>query len=461
MPTRRAQLRAYQFAVRRVTSALLYAEPNADQTLSRRVVAVFAGVMVSVLMLAGWAVITVIGLAGPDWRDPDALIVDRDTGSRYIYHEGLLHPVLNYASARLLLGKASEDVRWVRHKSLANERYGPPLGIKDAPDDVPKPESLIRLPWTICRASDPAGAVVSWMVLGNDPSWVNEPMTDGVLVAVGEQLYLIWQGTRLKVVGESSAIRAALSWASVTALPVPEVFVKALPEGPDLVAPAIPGIGETGPTIAGRQTRVGQLFEVKGVRDEGQYYVLLRDGLAPIGGTVLGLLQATGLPGVYEPDVRIRPTEVAAAELSRVRASSTNLRPPGMPDQPPTLARPDPRNTVLCARLGEGVGGQPTWSTYLSNATPTRPELRGSRAPQGTTTVDWVQLSGGAGALLRVGDDKVFLVNTQGQRFPVADRAAQVALGLGDVTPQLIPAGLADALPVGPTLNVLDPDPPV
>ncbi|GIJ29097.1 type VII secretion protein EccB [Micromonospora qiuiae] len=460
MQTRGAQLRAYQFMVRRLTSALLYGRPNADNSLRRGVGAVFAGVMVCALMLAGWATIGLIGLTGPDWRDPNALIVDRDTGSRYVYREGLLHPVLNYASARLLLGAASEDVRWVRHSSLANERYGPPLGIRDAPDDVPRPAALIRLPWMICRASDPAGAVVSWAVLGEEPSWVNEPLADGVLVVAEEQLYLIWQGNRLKVVGESGAIRATLGWASVTALPLPEVFVNALPEGPDLVAPAIPGIGENGIPVAGQETRVGQLFEVQGIRGERQYYVLLRDGLAAIGGTVLGLLEATGLPGAYEPNVRIEPTEVAAAELSQVPTSTVNLQPPGMPDQPPTLARPDPRNTVLCARYAEGSGGQPMWTTHLSDATPVGPELRDSRAPEGVATVDWVQMSGGTGALLRTADGGVLLVNTQGQRFPVADRAAQVALGLGDVTPQLIPAGLADALPLGPTLSVLDADPP-
>ena len=41
---------------------------------------------------------------GTDWRVAGTIIVERESGARFVYLEGKLHPVLNYASALLIVG---------------------------------------------------------------------------------------------------------------------------------------------------------------------------------------------------------------------------------------------------------------------------------------------------------------------------------------------------------------------
>src|SRR4051812_30204123 len=102
MQTRRDQLRAYRFATRRIASAMVRADPEAaEQPLRRLGRSGFAGLMIAALVVAGVAILGVLRPGGGDaWRDGRSLIVDADAMSRYVFVDGVLHPVLNYTSAR-------------------------------------------------------------------------------------------------------------------------------------------------------------------------------------------------------------------------------------------------------------------------------------------------------------------------------------------------------------------------
>src|SRR5689334_12232490 len=106
MYSRRDQADAHSFLVGRLVAAVLRTDPDApDRPLRRTSAGMLGGVVVAVLVVA---VIVVIGLftdigSGNSWRKPGTLIVDKGTGNRYLLVGDQLHPVLNYASARLLV----------------------------------------------------------------------------------------------------------------------------------------------------------------------------------------------------------------------------------------------------------------------------------------------------------------------------------------------------------------------
>ena len=102
MQNRRDQVQAHAFVVGRLVSALLRAEPDAPMTPLRRfVVGTFWGALLGALAVAGFGVYGFISPGGSTaWRAGGALIVEKETGARYVFVEGELRPVVNYASAR-------------------------------------------------------------------------------------------------------------------------------------------------------------------------------------------------------------------------------------------------------------------------------------------------------------------------------------------------------------------------
>ena len=74
-------------------------------------------------------------------------------GDRYVIVDGRLHPALNLASALLVGGGQSAQVR---PSVLDQLPRGLPVGIPDAPDALPPKDRLTAAPWTVCAV--PSGA---------------------------------------------------------------------------------------------------------------------------------------------------------------------------------------------------------------------------------------------------------------------------------------------------------------
>jgi len=77
------------------------------------------------VLLSGGAVVYGLISPAPDfsWRAQGSIIVDKDTGTRYVLLGGALRPAANYASARL--AGSSKPVSMVSHKTLAGTPVGP------------------------------------------------------------------------------------------------------------------------------------------------------------------------------------------------------------------------------------------------------------------------------------------------------------------------------------------------
>ncbi|MGH3664184.1 MAG: type VII secretion protein EccB, partial [Micromonosporaceae bacterium] len=93
MASRRDQLHSYQFMIQRVVAALVMRETDPAQSPFRRAAgAIFAGIMVGIIVIAGFAI---YGLWKPggnlawkaeaDASGKPAVVVEEETGAVYVY----------------------------------------------------------------------------------------------------------------------------------------------------------------------------------------------------------------------------------------------------------------------------------------------------------------------------------------------------------------------------------------
>ncbi|GAA3014344.1 type VII secretion protein EccB [Actinokineospora diospyrosa] len=443
MYSRRDQVQAHSFLVGRLVSAVLRVDPDAlDRPLRRTVVGLFGGTAVAGLVVV---VVLVIGLLSPGgkdtWREPGALIVDEDTGSRYLMHEGKLRPVLNYASARLLLG-ANPKVATVATADLAGVPQGGPVGIMGAPDTLPGAGGPPRA-WTVCAMSTPDGPGVTLAVTADGQSI---PATDGALLvrAPNGATHLAWRDRRMRVT--ATWVPTALGLDPGSAVPVTESWLNALPAGPDLGSPKVERGGE-GQVIAGKTTTIGQLLQVPEAVVGDRFYLVQRGGLLPVSATVAALLVAD--PASTEP-----PRQVTASAL----AAATMLPTPDWQNALPAEL-PEPMemgNGTPCVRwAGEKA------EVVVAPRRDGEPDPAVQGAGRDNRTADRVQVAPGAGLLVRtrpapgVPGAGMYLVTDAGTKFPVASGDAAAALGQPADSAAQVPADLLALLPTGPVLDKL------
>jgi len=120
MASRRDELSAYTFAKKRMVAAFVQPSPTVmDDGAPRPLRAILPGVIVGALILAGFGAWGMIKPTAPQgWNDTAAhIIVGNESTSRYVIlstgGKKQLHPVLNLASAKLVLESGKSDK--VRH----------------------------------------------------------------------------------------------------------------------------------------------------------------------------------------------------------------------------------------------------------------------------------------------------------------------------------------------------------
>ncbi|BCJ27628.1 type VII secretion protein EccB [Actinocatenispora sera] len=457
MRSRREQIRAYRFVTRRIVSALLGGDPEtADPPLRRVGLTTFASVMVGALVLAGFGVYGLVRPGGnTSWRNGDVLIVEKETGTRFVYRSRRLHPVLNYASARLVLKAAAPTTITVSASSLVGVARGRPVGIVDAPDALPSTDSLHALPWSVCSAkaasatSDEPRVTVA---VHRDFGGTDLGDLGVIVTAAGEKPALLWHGHRFRIPNRESL--AALGWTIARQVQVAPAFLNAVPAGPDLVAPTIDNLGEPGPTVGAGSDPIGTVYRLTSAARSDQYFVLLDDGLAQVSDLVELLLLGK--------ENRSSAEQLSPADYKDAPASKQDLSVPDLPDKQPVLATKDNGEVAaLCAsRDAHGRIGIQWYGTPPAALTRTDPSAAGGIDDKGGLTADAVLVPGGGGALVApttasgVSTGTTYLVTDQGVRYAVPDDKARTALGYGDMTPVRLPENLIDLVPAGPVLDV-------
>ena len=462
MANKRDTAQAYRFASLRNASALLGTGAEAEGTLRRATTVSIASLMAAVLVGAGYGVYGILRPGNAtSWKDGASLILVKGTGSRYVYLDGKLHPVLNYASARLILRNGTFHTVSVASSSLAGTPIGPAVGIPGAPDAVPDSGALVRQPWSVCSLPPhnvQGGGRPSVSVrVGRGGDGTPLASGDGLLVQApdGTQ-YLLWNGTRLRVAATGAL--NAIGYAPA-AVPVGAAWIDALPQGPDFAALAVPGRGGAGRAVGGQPTRIGEIVQTTGLAGATTYYVVLADGLALVTRLQAELMLADpAYPGAGGAPLQVAPDQASAAQQS----ASNPAEQTGFPATAPRPAAQDPAATEVCEQFQDSGGT--TVAGTLSVATLSPGTVSGSTTPiptdsSGTPLADEVDLAPGSGALVRdlpepgVTTGTEYLVTEDGVKYPIAANDVLAALGLGGVTPVAVPHGVLAAIPTGPALD--------
>ncbi|MFE1834000.1 type VII secretion protein EccB [Streptomyces sviceus] len=466
MQSKRDQVQAHAFVMNRLSSGMLLADPDAPESpLGRTTRGAVTGIVVAVLVAAGAVVYGLVSPGGNDsWRTSGTLVVNRETGARYLYYDGRLRPVRNYASARLIGGKdlKTEDVSTA---SLGDTPVGAPVGIPGAPDALPGGGDLDSGAWQVCSALDEDGSAVTALVAGGPTASDGIGPGDGVVVAGPDgTVHLVWQGSRLRLDAKSGAA-VSLGYGTVTPRPVSAAFLDALVEGPDLAAQKVPGLGTAGPVLGGSASKVGQVFRVSVPGStERPYYLLRKEGLAPLTDTEAALV--LGDPATREKAYDgSSPTaaDLGADTLKQHLAPGSEGRSPGTEGLPaaPPRALAVPERQAACARVEPGTDGTRVSSVLVpvTDLGPVTAAPTDQVAPA-CLRVDGVVVRPGHGALVRalaadgsaVGDT-TYLVADNGVKYRVPSKAALEALGQTDSAVRSLPTPLLSMLPTGPDLD--------
>ena len=438
MQSRRDHLQAYQFAVERLARAAV-AGPNEASAapgapLRRSSLGVSIGIVLSVLLCAGSLV---YGLISPTpseaWRNAGSIIVEKETGTRFLLLSGVLHPTANFASALLVAGQ-NASVQIVPRAQLAGIPVGASIGIAGAPDDLPTATSLLSGSWALC--SKQSGAVV----LDLDPAGHTKTGPDGERVFVASTdpsdpaEYLVWDSVKYPLPHQT--VLSALGLGDQQPSPVDPAWLTALPTGQDVEAPTVPDLGAQGPEIAGRGARVGTLFATA-VGGSEENYVLLSDGLAPITRTEAALFEVAG----RSPARQVSTAAIADAPASANRSLLTTL--------PDFLAGPvfNPSSAALCVR--ESSPGSTSSSKVVTEAASTVAADPAVVVPSGSG-----MLVEPPGQSSFSENTTVYLVTDTGQRFLIDSSNALSALGYSSAGKVVMPASVLGLIPSGPALDV-------
>ncbi|MFI9005904.1 type VII secretion protein EccB [Actinosynnema sp. NPDC053489] len=462
MRSRRDQVQAHLFVVRRLRTGMLRDDPeDPDPPVNRTTRGVVIGLVVAFLVALGVGVYGFIVPGGATgWRQPGTLVVVRGTGSRMLYLDGELRPVLNQSSARLLAGKELV-VDVVDERSLEGVPRGAPIGVVGAPDALPAPSTVDGAEWLVCGTvtTGPGGKAAARTSLGVAVGHRGRGLAEGegaVVSAPDGSVSLLWHGQRLRLDTAHGAV-SALGYDAVTPFPVSAAVLDALPAGPDLAPPPVPGAGRDGPVLAGRPTRVGQLFTGPG----GEPYLLRADGLLALTELQRDLVrgdprtQQAGyaggpvVPGPVGPDDLAAHRAPAEASAARDGLPTTAPRPVPIGSRQGVCAEVRPRGdspvtAVTVVGDGEVRGAEPT----------AEPGVRPACVP-----VDEVVVRPGGGALVRAlpaaggPGGTAFLVTDTGRKYPVPDDRSAAQLGYALSSAVGLPAALTAALPTGPALD--------
>jgi type VII secretion protein EccB len=462
--TRRDLYQAHRLMMQRIGMALLAGEPDLPEPPTRRLaVSVFAGLMVGVLIVAGfgvWGLLSPGGATGLE--EPGTLIIEKETGTKYVYsqQDKKIYPVANYASARLILNTNEVKRKLVSQASLAKFDRGQPVGILGAPDSLPTADHQVTGPWSVCvhSAENTAGGSTSYasLVVGSAVGGQSLNDRQAVIVHGAGESWVVWRNQRMKL--PPAEVRPL----SGTDHP-PEVsatWLNAVPPGPDFAPPPVPNRGTQVDGPDGGKASVGTIYRAQPVGGQERWYVLLADGLALIKQTEGVLLQ-------NDPESRkayhgrpVEPVSIPPATASAMRPSADTVSAKGLPEVMPTIT-PYDTETPLCAVYADTRSGSTDARVAVGGTVPTPAATASGGSGAAKGVVDQVVLPPGDGALLgllpapnQVKSISSYSVLTdQGLRFavPSADIAAKLGFDANKVAP--VPGNLLHLIPEGPSLD--------
>ena len=432
---------------RRVRTALLDSDPDTnDAPLRRMGGATYAGIMIAILVLAGAGIFGIIDRGGSTaWKKPGTLIVERESGTLYVYVHKVLYEVQNKTSAQLILGTSLSPLV-VAHNSLRGTPLGGIAGIHAAPPEVPAAKSIVGATWSVCTAGDLTSLQTVQMQIqpGVTAAGTTFAPATGMLLRAPQGTFLLAQNHVYLI--PPTWQKATRYLTSIPGVNVSNEFIASIPRGQTLQPVRVPGFRGVGVTlgVGGRRTTIGQVLQDNSQRS--QYYLVVPGGLA-----LLTPLQATlqlADPGTQA--LQGHSTRAILIDSDALTGTPTNKAlpqaVPRLQQAPPT--RPAPvtpgTNEQVCVVYPSGTSAPPT-------------VVYGKYKPV-PFTAGFIRLPNGAGAVVQSSSvapgaaAPTYFVSDGGLAFPI-DSDALSQLGLDSVAVAHVPGLVLSAIPLGPALT--------
>lgn len=394
----------------------------------------------------------------------------RGGGGMYVEVGGVMHPVLNKASARLITGQPS-DPTLVPMSEILKAPVGPILGIQGAPDDL-----TVRTPgdtgWALCDRLGSQGSQVVPKVtvidgladLGDWAHTIDSPQV--ALMTYAGATFLVTDGHRSEIDLADKPVTLALG------LPVgnlhPVAMSRALYEALTPTAPVrVPTIPTPGGPVSYSTADLplvsGSVMRVSDVTGDPQFFVALPAGVQRVPQTVATMIinsavvpgaqviQAksaalTGAPQAVGFDISVYPRglvqllDKAAEPVTCVTWRKTNGEPQAQV------------STISGRRLPIPVGDERRVVPFISAGVNTANQVFVSPG-----SANFVQVTGVQPDSVR--GESLWFIGNNGVRFGVpstgggGEDQSRQALGLKADTPTPAPWSVIKWLPAGPALS--------
>ncbi|MFI1988185.1 type VII secretion protein EccB [Actinoplanes sp. NPDC020271] len=443
MASRRDQLQSYQFLNQRVISAFVMRETDPAQSpLRRGIGALFGGLMVAILIGAGFGVYGILTKVGGDqWQSEGSVVVERESGASFVYSAGRLSPALNFTSAKLAAGRPNPTVYRIAAKALAKVPRGVTIGIPNAPASLPEAGQQVGLPWAMCLV--PGENPAATLLVGQSGPAGADLAERGLLVSDSNtNIQLVWHGFKHKIQDAQTTLPGL--YGAVDPTVVSTAWLNALPAGGDIAAIRVQNRGAASKRVPSLTN--GTVLAVTVGVDATQFYLVLDDGILPI-----TALQKAVLNASFPAEPKNVPVAVVTGGAGPVLKPETGNADAQPPASPPTLATVAAGTTACAvtrsaAKAPSIIVGGPVGA--LLSAVPTI----GSSG--GRALADAVGVPAGRFALVRVpGSAGYQLVTDLGLRHPVPDADALGRLGYSADSATEIPTALVSSIPAGVTLD--------
>jgi type VII secretion protein EccB len=498
MASRRDELNAYTFAKRRTLASFLQPSPTgSEEGAPKPLRAVVPSLVVGVVVLAVFGAIGMFSPTAPKgWDEPGAhVIVASKSTTRYVVlktgGEKQLHPVLNMASAKLLLDPDKDSVITVAEDVLDSGKppHGATIGIPYAPDRLPSPEEAEKaMRWAVCERPGPGGRAIqkAAFVLA-EKEWSRTEGADRL--SGGELMYVVGPDGKNQYVVDSHGyaypladpadkeLLKALDTQGRAPQRVSQDWLDTLHKGDPIAIPDIkgtPGADAEASDMLRQYDKVGMVIKAYDGR-RMQYYVVLQGAVARISEFTATLLLNSGdLVGVGQAGEAQQVSPGAVVDSTDFDGQRTwpSYRPQTVNDGSSATAG---RNTVCnVLRSVNGKNGTTTLSTWAGKDFP-------AQLPTGSSSA---YVTPGSGQLYRqfqgteTGAGGVFLVTDTGLRYALQSnndsatddkgigtsakereqqlneaQIAQTRLGYEKVKPSPVPVNWSTFLPTGPRLS--------
>ena len=463
------QVAAWRFLWHRMAVAVarhsvrLVHDPSKNYGAAATVGVVIAALALGVCFVLSW--LRPVGQIGNS-----KLVADRGSGALFVDVNGTMHPALNLASARLILGQDASPTL-VPMAQIEERPIGPTVGIVGAPNDL-TPRTPADTGWGLCDKAGTAGTLATPRVtaltgqaeLGD---WAHEMASpEAVLMTYGGSVFLVTDGHRSQLDLADKPVMLALGLQAGNLRPTPmsralyEALIPTAPlRVPDVPAPG----GPVGYAAPGLPVVSGSVVKSRGATGDDQFFVALPAGLQMIPETVALMLHNANVSrqgrvlDVEAPMVASAPQAVGF-DVSMYPNGPVKLLDKAAEPVTCVMWRKDsgaPQATVTTVSGRRLPIAQGEESQVIKMVSAQAGQQSADEVYLGPQSANFVQLTGVEPDSGR--SESVWWIGHTGVRFGIetSDREHDPlrALGLSGVTPTPAPWAVVRWLPAGPALS--------